>query len=295
MKKFVIFTDSCSELTEEARRTYDVEYLPMYVSYGDRSIKADLDWKEVSAKEFYDVMRSGTRILTSQVPAGDYVEKFEACLKEGYDILSISCSSALSASVKASEVAKKELLEKYPSAKIYCIDSLISSAGLGILCIYASKLRSQGKTIDEVAKEVELFKMKLNQFGTVDDLKFLKACGRISGSKAFFGTLLGVKPVIVSNHKGENVSSEKAKGRVNSIRRLADLTVETYVGEKIEEIYISHGDCLEDAEKLKAFILEKKPDAKIFIGILNPIVGASCGPNTLISYCVGSSKPTVTD
>ncbi len=290
-KKFIIVSDSCCDMDEKTRKLYDVEYIPMYISYDDKSLQADLDWKELSAKEFYDIMRGDTRIYTSQVTAFDYTERFEKYITEGYDILSLSCSSALSASIKASKVARDELKEKYPDAEIVCIDSLTCSYGLAILCILASKLRAEGKNIHEVAEELETIKTNVNQIGTVDELRYLQRAGRISSGTAFFGALMSIKPIIVSNTKGENVSVEKAKGRKNSIRRMAELTKEKYTGEKINEIFISHGDCLEEAETLKRIVSEQLPDVKITVGMLDPIVGASCGPKMLAVYFVGQAKP----
>ena len=291
MKKFVIVTDSCSDLDKELREQFDVDYIPMHVSYDDKSLPADLDWKELSAKAFYDILRANTRIFTSQVPAQAYLERFEEYIQNGYDILSISCSSALSASVTASKVVRDELKEKYPDTKIVCVDSLNASFGVGILCIYASRLRAAGYSIDQVADELETLKMNVHQVGTVDELKYLKRAGRISASKALLGAMFNVKPMIISNQKGENISPEKTKGRMNSMRRLAELTKERYTGEKVEEIFISHGDCLEEAEQVKGFILEVLPNANITIGMLNPIVGASCGPKTIGVYFVGVEKP----
>lgn len=290
-RKFVIVTDSCCELGEEMRSRYDIEYIPMYVSYDGKELHADVDWKEISAKEFYDILRGDTRIFTSQIPAFDYQERFAKYLEKGYDILSITCSSALTASVKASMVARDELIEKYPNAKIICIDSLNCGKGLGLLCIYASNLRQSGCSIEQAAEKIEKIKMNVNQLGTVDELRYLKRAGRISTSKALLGTMFSVKPIIVSNTKGENVSTEKAKGRVNAMRRMAALTKELYTGDEISDIFVSHGDCLEDGEKLKNYILELMPNANITLDMLNPIMGASCGPKTLAVYFVGQAKP----
>ena len=293
MKKFVIVSDSTCELTEDLRKHYDVEYIPMYISYDNTSLHADVDWVKLSAKDFYDLQRNDTRVFTSQVPVGDYVERFEQYIQDGYDILSISCSSGLSASIKASMVAREQLMEKYPTATIVCVDSLTCSFGLGLLCMYASKLRAEGKDIHQVAQALEELKGNVNQLGTVDDLKYLKRAGRISATTAVFGTLLNIKPIILSNNKGENVSAEKVKGRIKSFRRIAELTKELYTGANMGGIFIAHGDCLEGAEKLRDHILQLMPDAQITIGILNPIVGASCGPNTLAVYFVGQPKPAV--
>lgn len=291
MEKFVIISDSCCDLSNELREKYGVEYLPMSVASSKFTMQAKLDWSEMSYKDYYDFIRSGERVFTSQVTPDEYRACFEEYLKNGVDVLSISCSSALSASVKASYVVRDELNEKYPDSKVICIDSLISGGGLGMLCVYASGLRAEGKTIDETASLVEQLKMKINQTGTVDELKYLKMSGRISAGKAFFGTLMGVKPLIVSNVRGENVSTVKARGRIKSIHLLADDVTLNYVGDGVSEIYISHADCLEDAKKLESLILEKMPSAKIIMGILNPIMGASCGPNTLVAYYSGNKKP----
>ena len=226
MKKFVIVSDSCCDLNEELRKKYDIEYIPMGIAYNGKSTIADLDWKEISVKDYYQMMKDDIRVTTFQITKEQYLSRFEEYLKNGYDILSISCSSALSASVHASYKARDELLAKYPESKIICIDSLISCYGLGLLCIIASNMRSEGKQIEEVAKFIEENKLKSNQFGTVADLKYIKRAGRITATKALFGTLFNVKPIIISDIKGQNVSVEKSKGRKNVISRMAELTKE---------------------------------------------------------------------
>ncbi len=293
MKKFVIVSDSGCALDKNLRAEYDVEYIPMYVSYDGHSIPADLDWEVVSPKEYYDTLRAGKRIFTSQVPVSAYLEQFEKYVKAGYDVLSITCSSGLSASVKASQVAREEILGRYPEAKIFCVDALNSGFGEGILCVLASRLRAAGKTIEEIAATLDTMKMNVHQFGTVDDLKYLKMAGRISAGKAMVGALLNVKPIIVSNRQGENVSAEKVKGRQNSIQMMAQRVAETYTGEWVEEIFIAQAECLEDAEKLQKCILERLPNVKTGIYQLDPILSASCGPKTLAVHCVGGPKPDV--
>ena len=140
MRKFVIITDSCSDLNKELRERFDIEYIPMHLLHMGKNINADLDWGEVSIKEYYDTMRKGNRTTTAQITEIEYVETFEKFLAQGYDILSISCSSALSNSVQESRDARDKLLAKYPEAKIICVDSLLACAGLGLLCIHASEM-----------------------------------------------------------------------------------------------------------------------------------------------------------
>lgn len=293
MKKFVILTDSCSDLTLELREKYDIDYVPMHFSCDDKDYVADLDYKEISAKDFYNLMRDGKRVITAQANTAQYLEAFEKYINEGFDVLSISCSSALSASVKASYAARDELLAKYPEAKIICIDSLISSIGEGLITIKAAELRAEGKSIDEVAEWIEENKLRFNQNGCPEKLTYLKQAGRVSAASAFFGGLLNIKPIIISDAKGRNVAVEKVKGRKASLIRAAELTAEEYESSDIS-IGISHADCEDEAKELLAVILEKLSAKGVDTSKVNtvftyigPIVGASVGPGTVIAYCYG--------
>lgn len=288
MKKFVIITDSCSDLEKELRVKYDIDYVPMHYRIDGVDHIASLDWEELSAPDFYNVMRGGKRIYTAQVNAIDYKEKFESYLQKGFDILSISCSSALSNSVNSSYAVRDELLGKYPEAKIICVDSLNSCSGQGILCLKASELRSEGKTIEEVAEWVTSHRKIMHQEATVDKLTYLKQAGRVSATSAFFGGLLSVKPIIISDVNGQNVSVEKVKGRKTSFVRLAERVKERYLDLPYQKVHIGHADCLEEALELKKIVLETLgKDVEIHVSYIGPIVGASVGPGTLAVYFFG--------
>ena len=289
MKDFVIITDSCSDLSSHMRKEYNIDYVPMHFSYGDKQVVASLDFEEISVKDFYNMMRNGTRFITSQVNAVDYMTKFEDYINKGYDILSISCSSALSSSVKASYTVRDELIKKYPDSKIICIDSLNSSCGLGLLCKIASRMRGEGKTIDEVANWLLENRNRINQEVTVDKLTYLKQAGRVSAATAFFGGLLNVKPIIISDIKGNNASIEKVKGKKVALNRLVDRAISEYQPEVIKDIIIVHADAEDDALELRNLLLEKLPNASkdITIEYIGPIVGASAGPGTLGIYVYG--------
>lgn len=290
MKKFVIITDSCSDLEKDLRIKYDIDYVPMHYRIDDKDYVASLDWEELSAPDFYNVMREGKRIYTAQVNAIDYQEKFESYIKKGFDVLYISCSSALSASVKSSYQVRDELLAKYPESKIICIDGLNSCSGLGILCIKASELRSEGKTIEEVADWVSAHRKIMHQEATVDKLTYLKQAGRVSATSAFFGGLLSVKPIIISDVNGQNVSVEKVKGRKVSLARLAERTKERYIAHPFQRVHIGHADCLEEALELKKLVIEAIGDIDIHVCYIGPIVGASVGPGTLALYFFGTEE-----
>ena len=292
MKPYVIVTDSCSDLEKEDRQKYNIDYIKMHFSTDGKQYEGDLDWQNLTFKEFYDIMRNGNRIISAQINTTEYKIAFEKYLLDGYDILYIGCSSALSSSVKASYVARDELLDRYVNSKIICIDSLNASLGMGMLCICAGKLKAQGKSIDEVASWVEENKKFVHQEATPEKLIWLKQAGRISASKAFFGGLLNVKPIIISDVNGANVSVEKVKGRVASFERIGERFKERFINYPHQMIYIVHGDSLQDAEALAEIVKKSLPedakDIEVNIRKLGPVIGASCGPGMIGLYYFGT-------
>ncbi len=290
MKNFAIVTDSCGDLGENLREKYGIDYAPMRFSYDDVDVPASLDWEYVPLKDFYDLMRKGKRIKTSQVNAEEFRQKFEEYLDKGEDVLYIACSSALSASYKISLTVRDEMKKKYPDRKIICVDSLNSCLGLGLICIAASKLREEGKTIEEVAEYTEKNKLRMNQFCTVESLAYLKRAGRVSTTSAVFGGLLQVKPIIISDAKGQNFAVEKVKGRKNSIERIADLFKEAYdPNDKFPMIGIAHADSEAAADELAAAVLSRleNKNVEVITSYIGPIVGASAGPGTIAVYGFG--------
>lgn len=290
MRKIVIITDSCADLNKELRTKYDIEYTPMRVLYDTNDIPASLDWEIIPAPDFYEAMKKGTIFKTSQINVEQYLDVFEEELKKGNDILSISCSSALSASYYGSVRAKEELIEKYPDAKIYCIDSRNSSLGLGIMCITASLMRKEGKNIDEIAKYIETHKQEMNQIATVEDLNYLKRAGRVTAASAVFGSILKIKPIIISDTLGQNVAIKKVRGRLTSIKTIVEMCKENYTNSNNLFIGITHAACLEDALEIKQMLLDIIPEAKnaeFIIDYIGPIVGASVGPGTVSVYFYG--------
>ena len=286
MRNYAIITDSTSDLEKSVREQYDIDYVAMNYIINDVEYVASLDWESHSAKEFYDIMRKGTRVFTTQVPRVAYENKFREWLDKDYDIIYISCSSALSSSINTARIVADELKKEYDGAKIYCIDSLISSLGQGYLTILASNLRKQGKSVDEVNDTIENCKLCVNQVGTVGSLEYLRRAGRVKASSAFFGDLFGVKPIIISDRIGQNYAYKKVKGLNNSRRAIAEDIKEAADG-VYEDLYISHADCLADAEAVRDEVLNVAPFKNVHIDTIRPIVGASVGPGTIIVFCFG--------
>lgn len=293
MRKVQIITDSCSDLSTENRAKYGIDYVKMNVVINGEEKEANLDWALYSPKEFYDTMRNGTRVTTTQVPTTDYINTFTKYLEEGCDIVYIACAAVLSGSVNTARVIAKQLLEKYPEAKIHCIDVLNSCMAEGILAIRAAELRDEGKSADEIAEIITDIRLTANQFCAVETLDYLKVAGRVKAASAFFGNLFGVKPIIISNVEGQNLAIKKVKGRQASMDEIVNLMNEAIIDADKQTVYIGHADCKEDADYLEAKVKEIiKPMAteQFYIG---PIIGASTGPGTVVLYAFGKKVETV--
>lgn len=286
MREFVIFGDSTCDLDKDLRAKYGVEYVAMNYSIDDIEYVASLDFESHSAKEHYDLMRSGKRVFTTQVPKNVYYDAFKAALDEGKDLLYVSCSSALSASINTAMLVAKELNENAGEQRIFCVDSLISSLGQGYLLMSASKKRQEGLSAEQTAAYLEQIRLKVNQCGTVESMEYLRRAGRVKASKAFLGNLFGVKPIIISDIKGQNYAYKKAKGITNARAAIADHIVDAADG-AYDTLLISHADCEEDALLLRDEILKRAEFKEIIIGYIGPIVGASVGPGTVIAFTFG--------
>ena len=286
MANFIILTDSTSDLTKELRQQYEVDYVAMNYVIDGKEYPASLDWESHGCKEYYDLMRNGTRVFTTQVPKNVYQDAFRAALKDGKDVLYISCSSALSASINLARVVAEEMAAEFTDNKVYCVDSLISSLGQGYLVMEASRKRAEGMNAEQTAAYIESMKLTINQNGTVASLEYLRRAGRVKASKAFFGNLFGVKPLILSDRKGQNYAYKKAKGIVNARIAIAENMVEVADG-NYDELLLTHADCLEEIELLKEEILKRAPFKKVTINTIGSIVGASVGPGTVIAFCRG--------
>ena len=293
MRPFAILGDSTCDLNQELRSRLDVDYVRMNFVLDGKEYPASLDWEAMSAKDFYDHMRSGKRITTTQVPAETFVSRFTEYLEKGMDVLYISCSSALSGSINTARVVAKDLLEQYPDAKIVCVDALNSSFGQGIEIMWASKMRSDGSTIDEIAAFLEKNRNCVNQIGVVEKLDYLKRAGRVTASSAFFGNLIGIKPLLISDAKGQNFAIKKVKGMSKAMEEAVEVVKERILEPEDQIIYISHADSAENAAALGKMLKEAIPCRDVFIDNIGPIVGASVGPGTLIVYYVGQEETTI--
>lgn len=292
-RPFAIIGDSTCDLNQELRRQLNVDYVLMNFVLDGVEYPASLDWESMTPKTYYDQMRAGKRITTTQVPAEAYAGKFREYLEQGMDILYVSCSSALSGSINTASVVAKEVLADHPEGRILCVDALNSSFGQGIQLMWASQMRSEGSTIDEVRDFLERNRNCVNQIGTVGKLDYLKRAGRITASSAFFGNLIGIKPIVISDAKGQNFAVKKVKGMKNAFAEIVQMIKERIIEAEDQTLYISHADAKEDAEELGGLVQEATGCKGVYYDSIGPIVGASVGPGTVIVYYVGQEETTI--
>ena len=289
MRDFVITTDRTCDLPDNFIKKHNLKIIPLYYSF-DGKIYGEED--DLDPKEFYDIMRAG-KMPTTMAANPEAVRKiFSGLVNEGYDILHIAFSSALSGSCSVAETVARDICEEIPDAKITVIDSLCASMGEGLLVYKAVKMKEEGKSLDEIAKWLEDNKLNLCHIFTVDDLHHLRRGGRLSRTSAIVGTLIHVKPVLHVNNEGKLVPLNNVRGRKKALISLVDQMEKRLTGfeDKNDVIFISHGDCLEDAQYLASMIRERFGIENFLINYICPTIGSHSGPGTVALFFLGNQR-----
>ncbi len=287
MNKYVIMTDSSSDLTSEMLNSSDLVTLQLDVLMeGEDSTPND----KVDIKTFYTKLREKKHATTSAVNIDTFEAVFEPYLAQGTDVLYLGFSSGLSGTYNAGLVAAKELSEKYPDRKVYAVDTLAASLGQGMLVYYALKMKEDGADIETVRNFIEERKLNLCHWFTVDDLFFLKRGGRVGAATAIVGSMLSIKPVLHVDNKGRLINVSKARGRKAAIDALFENMKATVLNPEEQTIFISHGDAADDAEYLANKIKSELGVKEVKIGYVGAVIGAHSGPGTLALFYFGSER-----
>jgi DegV family protein with EDD domain len=288
MSNYVIFTDSGCDIKPELLSEWGVPFKSLNFRF-DGSEK-EYSNEDMNATEFYAKMREGAVAKTSAVNVDTFANAFEEILKEGKDILYIGFSSGLSTTYNSARLAAQQLGEKYPERKVITVDTLAASAGQGLILKLTLDKKNEGATLEEAAAFAEDIKFKISIWFTVDDLVYLKRGGRVSATAAFFGNMLGIKPLLHMDNEGHLIPLSKIRGRKMSIAALADKYGELATDLGSGDIFISHGDCIADAQYL-ADLLKTRYNANVtLITDVGTVIGAHSGPGTLALFFVGTGR-----
>ena len=290
MSDFIILTDSSADLSAEMAQELDVQVIPLSFIMKGRTYRDFPDNREMDPHLFYEALRQGEEATTAAVNVGQYTEALEPLLQAGKDVLILAFSSGLSATYNSSRLAVEELREKYPERKLYTVDTLCASLGQGLLVWYAAKARERGGTIEEVRDWVEDRKLNMCHQFTVDDLHFLKRGGRISAATALVGSVLQVKPVLHVDNEGHLVNIGKVRGRQAALKALVDRMEATAIDSGSLTVFISHGDCLEDAQTVAGMVKKRFGVQNISINYVGPVIGAHSGPGTVALFYIGTNR-----
>lgn len=290
MAKYVIITDATCDLPLNIIKEFDLEVIPMLYQIEGQEFKIDIKNPNNNPSEFYAKLRQGQMATTSQINANQYEEVIEKYLSKGLDALVINFSSALSGGFNSLNIAKHTLDEKYPKRNLVIFDSKSASMGEGLLVYLALLAQKNGKTIFELEQWLKDNYLRLCHWFIVDDLDFLRRGGRLSGSTAFIGRLLKIKPILHVDNEGRLVSVKKAIGKHKALEELFHRLGETGTNPNEQTIFISHGDALDDANYLKTLILTKFPQANVVIGDIGAVIGAHSGPGTVALFFMGTER-----
>lgn len=287
MSNYVITSDTTCDLPESYIKEHGIDIIPLYynlndVIYGDE--------QNMSPHDFYNEMRNGRMPTTMACNPETTANIFRKNLDNGFDILHIAFSSGLSSSYNTAAVTAEELADEYPDRKIIVIDSKAASMGEGLIVYKAVNNRDNGMNIEDNAKWIEDNKLHVCHQFTVDDLHHLHRGGRVSKATAIIGTMINVKPVLHVDDEGHLISLCNVRGRKKALNMLVDNMAATITGYENDIIFISHGDCIEDANYVADKIQERFGIKNFMINYVCPTVGTHSGPGTLALFFIGEKR-----
>lgn len=285
-RKFAILTDSGCDMTEEYLRENEIGLVKLGFNMNNVNYEGE-SGEPIDPKEFYAQLRGGAMPTTYQVTGEAAKAHIRPYLENGQDVLVIAFSSGLSGTAGSFIVAARDLNKEYPKRKVVVVDSLCASMGQGLLLYYAVKKAETGASIEETAKYTEELKLKICHHFTVDNLFHLKRGGRVSTATAIVGSILKIKPVMHVSDEGKLVAIGKAMGRKKSLNTLVENLMAAKDMDEDDPIFISHGDCMEDVEYVKALLKAKLPNVQIYVNYVGPVIGAHSGCGTVAIFNKG--------
>lgn len=280
MNMLILFTDTDTDMTPIVAQKYGYHLISMPYNLNDVEIFPYEDWEEFDYKTYYNQLREGVIPTTCAISPLKYIEYFEPHFKNGDDILYVHFSKAMSGTFNALNIALEELKEKYPERKLYTIDTKgITICSYNIL-LEIGELYKNGKNVEEIIawsnQEIDKFAI----YFYADDLKFFGRSGRVSNFSATMGNILGIHPIIHINQDGIMTNLTKAKGRINSLKKIIEYVINLEENIKDHKVIIGHTDNLELAKKLAEMLKEQfGENLDIEYIMVNPTAGAHCGPD----------------
>lgn len=290
MSDYAIVTDSSADLPQYLVSELELEVLPLSFTIGGTTYHDYPDRREMPISQFYDRIRQGEMATTAAVNVGDFIELLTPILDSGRDVLILAFSSGLSATYQSAVIAADELREKYPKRRIEAVDTLSASLGQGMLVTLAARERQKGRSLEEVRDFVERSRLHLCHWFTVNDLFYLKRGGRVSTATAMVGSMLAIKPVMHMDNAGHLINVAKARGRTAALRALVDRMEATALERGDQTVFLSHGDCLDEAQKVADDVKARFGVRDVVFNHVGPVIGSHTGPGVIALFFLGSER-----
>jgi len=216
MSKVAIVTDSTAYLPDDLVSAYHITVVPLVVIWGEETLRDNID---ISPNEFYErLSKAKVMPTTSQATIKSFADAFKELHTQGYEILAIVISSALSGTMDSAIQAKKMV----PEAKIELFDSLFTSIPLAFISLSAARAAKRGASLEECKEIAETIRSHTDVFFAVDTLEFLHRGGRIGGASRFLGTALNLKPIL-QLQEGKIEAIERVRTSKRAHNRLIEL------------------------------------------------------------------------
>ena len=285
---FAVFADGSANLPQSLLE--GISLLPCEYTVDGEPMTYSGDVDHFDGHAYYEGLRKGRKIGTSLLNTQLFISHFTPVLEGGTDIIYVSMSSGISGTYNAAMAAAEELMEQFPDRFVHIVDSQGCGFGNGILALKAAELSRQNVDVRKAAKIVDEQVPHACQYFTVDDLNFLKRTGRVSGFTAAIGTVLNIKPILYGDHTGHIVACTKVRGRRKAIEAIVDKYKEKHMDIPDQKVFISHGDCLDDANTLADLVRKVTPGVPITICQHEPFSGAHVGPGMLALFFWGKER-----
>ena len=293
MADYVISTCSTFDLTKDYAEKRNINTIFFHYTKNGVTYADDL-FQSVTPKEFYNSMVAGADMKTSQVNTGEFIEYFSGFLAKGLDVIHLCLSSGISGVYNAATTAAAELKEKFPERKLYIVDSLAASGGLGLLADKLADLRDEGKTIDELHDWVEANKLKLHHWFFSTDLTFYIKGGRVSKVSGAIGGILGICPLLNVSNEGKLIPRAKVRPKkkviIETVKRMEEHAENGY--DYNDKVFITHSDCFEDAKAVADLVSQKFPkiNGQPQITSIGTVIGSHTGPGTVALFFWGDPR-----
>lgn len=293
MGDFILSSSSTADLPREHFEKRNIHYICYHYFLDDKEYIDDLG-ESMPIVEFYEAMRQGALTKTTQVNVEEFINYFTPFLEQELDILHVELSSGLSGVISSATIAKNILIEKFPERKLYIVDSLAASGGLGLLMDTLADFRDAGKNIDDLYYFIEEYKLNMHHWFFVSDLTYLVRGGRVSKVSGWVGNMLNINPLLNIDMEGHLIPRLKVRGKKKVIHQTLNKMIEHAEGglEYEKKCIISHADALEDAQKLAQLIEENFPklDGKVQLTNIGTTIGSHTGPGTVNLFFWGDKR-----